>query len=642
MKQAIVTGLLAALSAALPAQSPDSLSRVVITATRVDTPTGAGVSATTVIDRSHIERSGIRDVADLLRAVPGVSIARSGGPGAQSSVFLRGGENDYVRVLVDGVPVNDPGGAIDLAWLSVDDVERIEVVRGPASVLYGTDAVSGVIQLFTRRPLHKSLGAEVAAGRYGHRLARAEVASGSDRLAVALGGARETSDGILPFNSEYERDVLSAALVVRPGPATRLDLSVRNVSDEYHFPTDGAGAVGDSNAFRDTRRLIAASTFSHAVSARLRGELSFTAMNIRGSDSNLQDSPGDTTGFYHYDALTMVRRRSADGRVHFLLGPSVFTLGGELVREAQRGNDSSNFSFERSRFVADRHNTAVYGQWLSEFGPFSVSVGGRYDENNTFGSFRTGRAGVAWKAWPGGAIRVSAGTAFKAPTFFESFNTAFSIGNERLNPERSRSWEAGARHVTRGGRLTVAANWFDQRFRDMIQYAFVSTELPNYFNVAAASARGLEVEASAIVTSQVRLGATSTFLRTRVDDAGMQTGDAATFVEGHRLLRRPSIISTATASFVLPGSATLDATLTRTGTRDDRDFATFPATPVVLPSWTRFDVAMTRPIVRDLNGTRLDLAFRLENVFGAQFEEIANYPAPGRSLTISVRAASLR
>src|SRR5688500_3660605 len=141
----------------------DSLPRVVITATRVDVPLGSTISATTVLDRAFIERTGVRDVAELLRVVPGVLVARSGGPGAQSSLFLRGGENDYVRFLIDGVPVNDPGGALDLAWLSVDDIERIEVVRGPASVLYGTDAVTGVVQPVTRRGSATSVSAEVAA-----------------------------------------------------------------------------------------------------------------------------------------------------------------------------------------------------------------------------------------------------------------------------------------------------------------------------------------------------------------------------------------------------------------------------------------------------------------------------------------------
>jgi vitamin B12 transporter len=617
----------------------DSLPRVVITATKVATTAGSGVSAATVFDRAFIERSGVRDVAELLRLVPGAVMARSGGPGAQSSLFLRGGENDYVRVLIDGVPVNDPGGALDFAWLSIDDVERIEVVRGPASVLYGTDAVTGVVQLFTRRAAHTAAEGEVAMGRYGHRLVRGNASTGTAAFNLTLGGATEQSDGLLPFNSQYSRDVASASLRAMT-PATRLDFSVRGVNDEFHFPTDGAGGVSDSNAFRDNRRVIAAATVAHTLSSRVTGELAVTAMNSRGEDDNRPDSPGDTAGFYYYDALTSVRRRGVEGRVNVLVSSSsILTLGAEAVREAQRGNDSSNFSVERSRFVADRRNEAVFAQWLSEQGRVALTAGARYDENSTFGSFRTARAGVAIRAWAGGTLRTTIGTAFKAPTFFESFNTAFSTGNADLEPERSRSWEAGLRHTTGQGRIALGATWFDQHFRDMIQYAFVSPELPNYFNVAAASARGLELEATTRPAARLTVGANLTVLRTRVDDAGLQTGESATFVEGNRLLRRPSTQASATMGIDLPARATADIAVTYTGDRDDRDFSTFPATPVVLPSWTRVDLGFTKAIEL---GARFELRARIENLLGASYEEIANYPAAGRSLTIGVRAATLR
>jgi vitamin B12 transporter len=186
LARSLLPAVIAASAPVAQAQAPDSvpLPRVVITATRVDTPLGAGLSATSVIDHATLVRSGVRDVADALRLVPGVSVARSGGPGSQTSIFLRGGENDYVRVLVDGVPVNEPGGAVDLAWLSIDDLERIEVVRGPASVLYGTDAVSGVVQLFTRRAAAAPRGElALGAGRYG-----AVSTSGAVALAGAAGG----------------------------------------------------------------------------------------------------------------------------------------------------------------------------------------------------------------------------------------------------------------------------------------------------------------------------------------------------------------------------------------------------------------------------------------------------------------------
>jgi vitamin B12 transporter len=542
-------------------------------------------------------------------------------------------------VLIDGVPVNDPGGAIDLAWLSVDDVERIEVVRGPASVLYGTDAVTGVVQLFTRRGSGVAADGEIATGRYGHRLARGNASTGSERFNLTIGGATERSDGLLAFNSSYARDIASASIGGTVGP-TKFEASIRSANDKFHFPTDGAGEVVDSNAFRDTRRLLSSVMVAHSLSPRLNGELAFTAMNIRGKDDNRTDSPGDTIGFFYYDALTTVRRRGVDARVNLLASAtSVLTLGAETVREAQRGNDSSNFSFDRSRFVADRRNSAVYGQWLSDHGRVSLTAGARYDNNNTFGSFQTARAGVSLRSWSGGVVRATFGTAFKAPTFFESFNTAFSTGNEELEPERSTSWEVGVRHASSDGRMALGATWFDQRFRDMIQYAFVSPELPNYFNVAVASARGLELEAGLRPGSRLRLGANVTLLRTRVDDAGLQTGESATFVEGNRLLRRPSTMASANIGYEMPARATADLAVTYTGRRDDRDFSTFPATPVELPAWTRVDVGFTQPFEM---GARFELRVRVENLLGASYQEIANYPAAGRSLTIGVRAATLR
>lgn len=633
-------GIAIALAPVAVAAQQDSLPRVVITATRVATASGSGISASTIIDRAFIERSGVRDVAELLRLVPGVTVARSSGPGSQSSLFLRGGENDYVRVLIDGVPVNDPGGAMDLAWLSTDDVDRIEVVRGPASVLYGTDAVTGVVQLFTRRGSTTAADGEIATGRYGHRLVRGNASTGTERVNLTIGGSGERSDGILPFNSDYVRELMSAAVRVTPGVATRLEASIRAVHDEYHFPTDGAGDVVDSNAFRDNRRLMSSVTVAQTFSTRVNAELGFTAMNSRGRDENLADSPGDSVGFHYYDALTSVRRRTLDARVNVLASRmSVVTVGAETVREAQRGNDSSNFSFDRSQFVADRRNHAVYAQWLSDHGRLSLTAGARYDDNNTFGAFRTARAGFSVRSWTGGTVRATIGTAFKAPTFFESFNTAFSTGNADLDPERSRSWEVGLRHSSADGRLALGTTWFDQHFRDMIQYAFVSPELPNYFNVAAASASGLELEAALRPIARLRLGANVTLLRTRVDDAGLQTGESATFVDGNRLLRRPSIMASANMGLDLPSSATTDLAVTHTGRRDDRDFSTFPATPVALPAWTRVDVGFTRPF--DL-GARFDLRVRVENLLGAGYEEIARYPAAGRSLTIGLRAATLR
>lgn len=625
-------------AATASAQSPDSvaLPTVVITATRVPAPLGAGLVSTTVISREMLDRSGVRDVADALRLVPGVAIARSGGAGAQASLFLRGGENDYVRVLVDGVPVNDPGGAVDLGWLSLDEVDRIEVVRGPTSVLYGTDAVNGVVQLFTRRPGGARIEASTSAGRYGAITGDGAVSFGTRANGIRIGASREQTDGILDLNNQYERTALSIRANASPRAGTNASLTLRGLDDEFHFPTDGAGGYDDTNAFRKGRRAILSAAVDHIFSDRLRGEASFSAMNSRGIDDDRPDSPSDDS---HYDALTTIRRRVTDARAHLMLSPtSVLTLGADLSLEGLRGNDSSNFSFERSQFTASRRTRAAFVQWLAESGPVSFTVGARFDDDDVYGSFQTGRAAVAVRAWEGARVRANLATAFKSPTFYETFNTAFSTGNPDLVPERSRSWEVGLTQVMASGRVTVEATWFHQRFRDMIQYGFIDVDLPNYFNVAAALARGLEVELDAKPTDRLRVGLAGTFLTTRVEDAGLQSGEAATFVEGKRLLRRPSSVVTATLGFDLSRASTVDVMVRRTGSRDDRDFATFPATPVTLPAYTMVDLAWTGPVFTPRVGTDLAILLRVDNALDADYQEVASYPTARRSLTVGLRA----
>ncbi|MYH47964.1 MAG: TonB-dependent receptor, partial [Gammaproteobacteria bacterium] len=141
----------ACLAVPVAAQGPGNLQGLVVTANRLPQPEWAAAAHTTILYGAELERAGIEYVADALRQLPGAALVRGGSFGAITSLFLRGGESDYVQVLIDGVRVNEPGGAFDFASLTTDNVERIEVVRGPASALYGSEAVSGVIQIFTRR-----------------------------------------------------------------------------------------------------------------------------------------------------------------------------------------------------------------------------------------------------------------------------------------------------------------------------------------------------------------------------------------------------------------------------------------------------------------------------------------------------------
>ncbi|MGH7710193.1 MAG: TonB-dependent receptor domain-containing protein, partial [Gemmatimonadaceae bacterium] len=240
----------------------------------------------------------------------------------------------------------------------------------------------------------------------------------------------------------------------------------------------------------------------------------------------------------------------------------------------------------------------------------------------------------------GTTLRANAGSAFKAPTFLEEFNTAFTVGNAALRPERSRSFELGATHHVADGRGEMSVTWFSQRYRDLIQYSFVNAATPNYFNIAAAAARGVELEGRARVSDATHLGAMVTFLRTRVDDAGFDQGQNATFVQGNRLLRRPSVTAALVASTNLTPRLSADARVLHVGSRDDRDFSGFPAEPVILESYRRVDGGVSYRLTSA--APALTLFVHAENLLDSEYQEIMNFRAPGRSITLGLRAVARR
>ena len=194
-----LTGLLAFIAAGqLRAQVPDTtvLDPVVVTATKINTPRSSVVSTISVVEAEALRAQGVQRVADALRMIPGLSVTESGSFGSATSMFSRGGESDYLKVLIDGVAQNSPGGAYDFADLTLTNVERVELVRGPASVLYGSDAMTGVLQVFTKKGTGKPrLQAGVRGGTYGSLEIDANAVGGSERLGFSAGAMQSATDG---------------------------------------------------------------------------------------------------------------------------------------------------------------------------------------------------------------------------------------------------------------------------------------------------------------------------------------------------------------------------------------------------------------------------------------------------------------
>jgi vitamin B12 transporter len=652
-------------------QSADTveLGEIVITATRLPRPAGATGQSVTVISGDDLRARGVRRVVDALRSVPGVSVAQLGGMGAVASVFMRGGESDHVQVLIDGVQVNDPGGSYDWAHLTTDDVERIEIVRGPASVLYGSDAVAGVVQIFTRGGASRSVAskdgashvvrAQVLAGR-GTRVGLTEantpatgaygvfdwnatadgglrIASGT-RLTYAATASQLASDGAYAFNNQYDNTTLSGRIAIASLNGGDLAITARRVDQTFHYPTTGAGVVVDQNKYTDGTALSIGASAGYFLTQHLEARAQLASSRSRTGGANPADEPGD--GFDESSAD--VRRNTGELRLNAYL-PHEFTVTGGIEVERERGSTTFNsdgpFGPYNDASSAARTNTGMYAQLLAApIDALDVTGGVRVDHNEQFGTFTTGRVAIAFRPVAALTLRTAYGTGFREPTFLEAYATGFAVGDPDLQPEHSRSAEVGA--DVRLHSAVLGATWFDQRFQDLIQYTFAAPAgSPNYYNVGRASSSGIELTGTVPAGSRSSISVEYTWLNTTVLDDGF--GEDHAFIEGRPLLRRPEHQGSITAHVRPIDALTTTAALVYTGERDDLDFtdpSDFAGKRVTLPSHVTVDASASYRLSPQLFGSQLLL--RVTNLFDRRYDEVYNFPAAGRVVWLGVAVAS--
>ncbi|MDQ3950194.1 MAG: TonB-dependent receptor [Gemmatimonadota bacterium] len=615
------------------------LATVVSTATRVPVSQAAAPVAVTVITGESLRARGITHVADALRDVPGVALAQAGSAGAQTALFLRGGESKYVKVLVDGVSVNEAGGAFDFGTLTTYNVDRIEVVRGPTSVLYGSDAVTGIVQIFTQRGRGRPhVAATARAGTYATYDSDVTLGGAAGPATFSFGVSSFRTSGIYPFNSGYRNDGLSGLVHLTPDERTEARLSVRYSDNRLHFPTTGSGVPADSNQFRSQDRLVLGLDVGRFFTPRIQGRLMLASNAADVGGANDPDSPGDSLDFY-FRSISNSRRRSADANVTAsLTGVAWLTLGvhAEEQREVAFTQGRSRFGPSNSPpFRATRRSRAAYTQLLMSAGEAaSATFGGRYDHSETFGGFATYRLAANVRIASASRVRAAVGTAFREPQFYENFTTAFTVGNPDLRPERTASWELGASQDI-GQRATLAASYFAQRFTNMIDYTFSppAADSANYYNIARATANGVEVEGRTTTPLGLTLDASYTRLWTHVLDPGFDPSSGALLVQGARLLRRPTHSASAALTYARSSRGSISLGVHRVGDRDDRDYSGFPAAPVRLPWYTRVDVGGEVRVTEPRAGTPgATVSLRVDNVENRAYQTVYGFAAPGRAI----------
>jgi vitamin B12 transporter len=463
-----------------------TLEPLVVTATRTPETEDRTLASVSVIDRVEIERRQFRSVPDALRGLPGVSVAGSGGPGQPASIFLRGTNAGHVLVLIDGVKVGSATlGTAPLQNLPIDQIERIEVVRGPRSSLYGSEAIGGVIQIFTRRgggPLRPRLSA--GAGSFGTASLAGGVSGGGERGWFDVGGNFEQSDGIdacagraFPFagcgvdepDPDGHRNLGVAA---RAGYAfsekAKVDLSLLTSDNR----TDFDGSVFSGNVSRAEQQVL-------GVEGTLRPLEPWTLILSAGRSR-------DKYRAFYEDAFvpeqfvdSFETERDSFGLQNdlALIPGQVFTLG--LDHRIDRVSGTVDYVDDSLR------NTGVYGQYLGSLGANEIAASVRHDDYDQFGGQTTGNLAWGYLFDQGVRASLSYGTAFKAPTFNDLYYPGF--GNPDLSPEESDSLELGLRGELPAGHWELSLYQTD--IDELIAFDAV-TFAPA--NIASARIRGFE------------------------------------------------------------------------------------------------------------------------------------------------------
>jgi len=448
----------------------------VVTATRTAQSGAQSIAATSVFDRNDIERLQVTSVDQLLRRVPGVNVVNTGGPGKNTTISIRGASTNQVLVLIDGVRIGSATtGDAALQNLPVEQIERIEVVRGARSSLYGSEAIGGVIQIFTRRG--GDGGAQpyfsTTVGSAQHLAGSAGVSGGDDKAWYNLGVSSLKDEGI---------DARPSREVDHDGYR---EMSA-NLSGGYRFANgltlDGNLLQVDSHNDYDSGLDANADNVTKVYGARARFA-PLTAWDVTLQAGRSEDKT-DTFNGNVFNTRIDTRRDSFGWQndLHIAEG-QLLTLGYDWLYDEVNGTGS---------FAEDsRENQGVYGQYLGQFGRHEVQLSVRHDDNEQFGAHNTGSLGYGLQLNDQLRFTTSYGTAFKAPTFNQLYYPGF--GNENLEPESSKSLEAGLQGSHEWGNWSATV--FKNEIEDLIAY-FNSGAGLQAQNIDEASIKGLELEAA--------------------------------------------------------------------------------------------------------------------------------------------------
>jgi len=631
----LVAAALAAPSLALAESAVPPVDEIVVTATRSPERADRVGQQVTVITAEDLRAQQTPVLTDILSRTPGVSFSRNGGVGTATQVYIRGAETGQTLVLIGGIRLNDPtttDNSFNFGNLLVGDVARVEVLRGPQSVLWGSQAIGGVINLITTQPqtaFESDLTAEGGSHAWGY--GRAGIGGKTDRVTWRASAAYLTTTGISAFDEakggrepDGYRNV-GAAASANVAVTDQLSVDLRAIYSRGHTDIDGfpppTFRFGDTPEYSIDEDLAGyAGANLDLLGGRFQNRLAVTATHTERKNYDPSQSPTGVTfnGFghterYEYQGVDDIFRTWA----------GVFGLEREdaHMRSASFGGPPTIRSARTDSLYAVAHGDPAPG--------VTLSAGVRHDDHDAFGGHTVGQASAAWRVNGGNTVlRASWGQGFKVPSLYQ---LGSEYGNPALRPEQSTGWDAGVEQRFLSGTAMLSATWFERHTRDQIDFVscFGATAplCPShpaggyYDNTARTRARGVELAANADLTEALSVNANYTWTEARNDAEGGANFDK-------RLPRRPTHEAYAEATYVWPVKLSTAMAFHYAGDRYDD-----AANRNRLKGYALWDMRASYPLT-----TQLEIYGRVENLFDKRYETIRNYGQLGRAAYAGLRA----
>lgn len=618
------------------AADQESIDQIVVTAARAPTELARVGESVTVITPETARASQKIAVSDLLSMTPGVAVTRNGGLGATTSLRIRGAETDHTVVLIDGIKLNDPssaGGGFDFGNLLVNDIARIEVLRGAQSTLWGSHAIGGVVNIVTSEPSGPlATHFDLQGGSYGTLQAQARMQAGSERLGWRIGASYLTTDGVSAFDENLggREDDSYRNLGLNARGSWRINESIavearstwsrgRSQFDGFPPPTFTFTDTSEHGTTDEWVSYAGVKIDSFAKHLQHRIGVAYT-------DTDRENFDPESTVPVTFDAQGTNLRYEYQGTFSLTEG-----IGGVFGAERERSELTSasptTFNPNPTPLAREVVLDSVYAQLqFTPVGALTLSGGLRYDDHETFGDDTSSQLAAAWSVGPSTLLRASYGEGFKAPTLYQLYS---EYGTPTLQPEDSEDWDLGVEQRLFGDALVLSATYFERDTSNMIDFVSCygasssrcAAQPDGYYeNIAQTHADGYELGLAAQFSARLHLTASYTGLDARNDSRG-----ASNF--GKELARRPRDSAAAQLSYAWPAALTTSVAVQYAGRSFDD-----AANRFALDDYTLVDLRATYRFT-----DTLEMYGRIENVFDEEYETVRNYGTVGRGAYCGVR-----